>query len=205
MEISAALALISATLVLVAIPGPNVALFIGNTIAYGFRHGAATVVGTTLGMGIQLALVTFGLAVILQVASDALIWLKWAGVVYLCYLGIMNWRQGTGHLDTPTLKEKAPRDLLWQGFILALINPKTLIFCAAFLPQFINPDTQTSTALLVPALIYISILFLGDMVWVTMAHSARPFLYKLGGLRHKLTGGLFFLSGIGLAIAKAEK
>lgn len=68
--------MISTTLILVAIPGPNVALFIANTISYGFRYGAATVVGTTLGMGLQLGLVTLGFAIILEMASFAFIGLK---------------------------------------------------------------------------------------------------------------------------------
>lgn len=205
MDISSALALISATLILVAIPGPNVALFIANTIAYGARYGAATVVGTTLGMALQLALVTLGFALILQLAADAFIWLKWAGVLYLVYLGIKTWQQGIGEMDDPKVKKKSPFDLFWQGFILAIINPKTMIFCAAFLPQFIDPANQASSALMIPSLIYISVLFFGDMIWVAMAHSARPAIHRLGRLRHKLSGGLFFLSGLGLAITQTEK
>ncbi len=54
MDINAVLALIGATTVLVSIPGPNVALFVANTIAYGMRYGAATVLGTTIGVALQL-------------------------------------------------------------------------------------------------------------------------------------------------------
>ncbi len=62
MEFTIAIALIGATSLLVAIPGPNVALIIANTLARGFRFGAVTVLGTTVGMALQLAVVVLGLA-----------------------------------------------------------------------------------------------------------------------------------------------
>ena len=77
------IALALATAVLVSIPGPNVALIIANSLRHGIGAGVVTVLGTTLGVALQLALVVIGMAAILEYAADVLTWIKWAGVVYL--------------------------------------------------------------------------------------------------------------------------
>ena len=93
------LPLIIATTVLVMIPGPNVALIVANSLKSGFRMGVHTVLGTTVGVGLQLALVVLGLAAIVEVAAQALLWIKWAGVAYLVFLGIRTWREPAGDLS----------------------------------------------------------------------------------------------------------
>ncbi|WP_371225917.1 LysE family translocator [Roseovarius sp. 2305UL8-3] len=204
MDSSTAFALIGATTLLVAIPGPNVALIIANTIARGFRLGAMTVLGTTIGVAIQLAVVVTGLAALLEFAGAAFTWLKWAGVFYLLYLGVLSWRQGVEDFGATTPSQRPGRVLFWQGLLLAMINPKTLFFNAAFLPQFIGPDAA-GTALVPVAALYLCVIFLGDLVWASSAHSARPLILRLGRLRHRLTGGLFFGAGVGLALSRVER
>ncbi len=204
MDIGLTIALITATTLLVAIPGPNVLLIVANTIGHGFRFGATTVLGTTIGVGLQLAVVVLGLAALLEFAASAFIWLKWLGVAYLLYLGISARQQGIADMEDRGITEKPLRALFWQGLLLATINPKTLIFNAAFLPQFINPEAGSS-ALLMAATIYLAVIFLGDLVWAATAHTARPIILRLGRLRLKLTGILFFGSGLGLALARVDR
>lgn len=204
MDLTSAILLATATTALVAIPGPNVALFIANTLTHGARYGCATVVGTTIGIAIQLAIVVLGLSALLQVAASALIWLKWAGVLYLIFLGIRAWRQGIDDLERPKATGGTMGRLFLQGLLLAIANPKTLIFIAAFLPQFTGND-PTSGQMAIAATIYLSIVFAGDMLWVVAANVSRPAVMQLGRLRHKLTGALFIGAGIGLALARTER
>lgn len=204
MDLTLAMALIGATGLLVAIPGPNVALIVANTLARGYRFGAATVLGTTVGVGLQLAVVVLGLTALIEFAASALTWLKWAGVAYLLYLGLVSWRQGAEDIRTTPVSLKPLRTLFWQGLLLATINPKTLIFAAAFLPQFVRANAGPA-ALLPVASLYLAVIFVGDLIWVASAQSARPMVLKLGRLRHRLTGGLFFGAGIGLALARVER
>lgn len=203
MEFGAALALVGATVLLVAIPGPNVALIIANTLTNGLRFGVVTVVGTTLGVALQLLLVVLGLALILETASSVFAWLRWAGVAYLLYLGILAWRQGVEEMRDTSATQKPLRVVFWQGVLLAMINPKTLLFNAAFLPQFVKTDSG-STALLLAAILYLCVIMIGDLVWAVSAQSAKPVIAKLGRLRHRLTGCLFFGCGVGLALARVE-
>ena len=204
MEPHAAFALAGATALLVAIPGPNVALIVANTVARGFRFGAATVLGTTLGVAVQLALVVLGLTALVGFAASAFTWLKWLGVVYLIWLGVRAWRQGAEALDARPAAATPARRLFWQGLLLATINPKTLLFNAAFLPQFVGPSAGVAS-LSAAAAIYLGMLLAGDMAWALSAHSAAPAIARLGRLRHRLTGGLLIGSGVGLALARTSR
>lgn len=204
MDLTSAFLLATATAALVAIPGPNVALFIANTLAHGARYGCATVTGTTIGIAIQLAIVVLGLSALLQIAASARIWLKWAGVLYLVFLGIRAWCAGIEDLERPKAAGGTMSRLFLQGLLLAIANPKTLIFIAAFLPQFTGSD-PTAGRMVIAATIYLSIVFAGDMLWVAAAHVSRPAVMQLGRLRHKLTGALFVGAGIGLALARVER
>lgn len=204
MDIQTALALVGATIILVLLPGPNLALFLANTISHGRRIGAVTVFGTSLGITIQLALVLVGLNALLSVAASAFVWLKWAGVVYLLYLGIQSWRQGNADPLSLDRQVHKPKRAFLQGLGLSLLNPKTLLFNAAFLPQFVATDAG-AIGFLVPAILYLTVIVVGDLVWVALAGAAAPALHKLGPLRHRLTGGFFIASGMGLALARAER
>lgn len=204
MDPTLALALIAATALLVAIPGPNVALIVANTFAHGARAGVRTVLGTTVGVGLQLIVVVFGLAALLELAAGVFLWLKWFGVFYLMWLGICALCQGSAEGLSLAADNQPSRRLVWQGLLLAVINPKTLIFNAAFLPQFIAPDAG-SGALLTAAAIYLGVILAGDLLWVLSARWARPYLARIGKLRHKLTGMLFVSAGFGLALARIER
>ncbi|MEO0382159.1 MAG: LysE family translocator [Pseudomonadota bacterium] len=204
MALDVILALVGATVVMVAIPGPNLALFIGNTLAFGFRAGAVTVFGTALGVAVQLSLVLVGLAALLAMAASALVWLKWAGVAYLLYLGIVSWRRGSASLDEVAPQRMSGRRMFLQGLFISMLNPKTLLFHIAFLPQFVNVNAG-AVGMALPMVIYLSVVLIGDLLWVAFAGSARPAILKLGKLRHKLTGGLFIASGVGLALARVDR
>lgn len=198
------LPLVVASAVLVAIPGPNVALIVANALRFGFRSGALTVAGTTLGIAVQLALVVFGLTQVLAVLADALVWIKWLGVAYLIYLGIRTW------FDTPddlpvTASAPAPgRKRFWLGFGYAIVNPKTLLFNAAFLPQFVGP-ANPGTDLALVAVIYLAVMAGGDLLWALFADRARSLIGRANRLRNRLSGGLFIGAGLGLAFARIER
>lgn len=204
MTIIAALSLMASTALLVAIPGPNVALIVGNTLAHGLRLGVATVAGTTLGVAAQVVLVVAGLAALLELAAWAFQLLRWAGVAYLLWLGVAIWRRGSAELEAPAPPRRSAVTLLVQGALVAAVNPKTLIFNAAFLPQFVAPGGGAASLAAVAAL-YLAVLFAGDLLWALAARRARDWLRHAGRLRHRLSGGLYLLAGAGLALARLPR
>lgn len=194
------LTLAGATVILVLIPGPNVALIVANSIRFGFRMGAITVLGTTFGVAIQLAAVVLGMAAIIELAAEALTWVRWAGVAYLIYLGIRIWREPPDDLR----KIIAAPAMFWRGCMIAAANPKTLLFHAAFLPQFVSADGASSGQLLLVAATFLSVLLLGDMLWALSAGAARPLLDRFATARNRLSGGFLVAAGVGLALSQRD-
>lgn len=187
-----------ATLILVAIPGPNVALIVANSARYGFRMGAATVLGITLGVALQLAIVLLGMAALIESVADALSWIRWAGVAYLFWLGIRTWREPVVDLGQI---EAAPL-MFWRGCLVAAINPKTLLFNAAFLPQFLATDGVEATRLFLVGGVFLGVLLLGDLLWAAFASSGKSLLARRTPARNRITGGALVLASIGLALAR---
>jgi len=196
--VSNLIALAIATGILVMVPGPNVALIVANSIRYGSRMGAMTVLGTTAGVALQLLAVVLGLAAIVELAVDALIWVRWFGIAYLIYLGIRTWNEPADDLSNVT----AAPAMFWRGCMIAAINPKTLLFNAAFLPQFIANGGVTGTQLAVVAIVFLAVLLVGDMLWALTAGSARQLLNRYSSARNRASGGFLVVAGVGLALSR---
>lgn len=194
-------ALVFATAVLVAIPGPNVALIVANSLKFGFRMGVVTVFGTTAGLAIQLALVVVGMAAIIELAAAALSWIRWAGVAYLIWLGIKTWRAPADDLAWV----RAAPVLFWRGCFVAAVNPKTLLFNAAFIPQFVGADAASTTAPAVVAAVFLAIVLLGDLMWAAFATSARLLLGRYMSWRNRLTGAFLIAAAVGLGLSNKEE
>ena len=192
------LALGVATAILVMIPGPNVALIVANSIRYGFWMGAMTALGITLGNALQLLAVVVGMAAIIELAAETLTWIRWAGVAYLVYLGIRTWSEPAEDLSKVT----AVPAMFWRGFVIAAVNPKTLLFIAAFLPQFVVENGDVNGQLSMVAAVFLFVLLVGDTIWALSAASARRLLDRYAGVRNRITGGFLVAAGMGLALAR---
>jgi threonine/homoserine/homoserine lactone efflux protein len=191
-------ALAVATAILVMIPGPNVALIVANSIRYGFRMGATTALGVTCGNAVQLVLVVLGMTAIIEMAADALTWVRWAGVAYLVYLGIRTWNTPADDLAAV----KASRAVFSRAVVIAAINPKTLLFIAAFLPQFVVLDAGIVGHPATVAAVFLAVLLVGDLVWAAMAGSARRRLNRFATARNRVTGTFLVAAGVGLALSR---
>jgi threonine/homoserine/homoserine lactone efflux protein len=148
-------------------------------------------------VALQLGLVVLGMAAVIEFAADLLAWIKWAGVVYLVYLGIRAWREPVKDLG----ETGARPAVFWRGCMIAALNPKTLLFNAAFLPQFLSAGAVAGEFLLI-ACVFLTVLLLGDLLWAAFATSARQFLRRYGKFRNKLTGSFLVAAGVGLALSR---
>lgn len=190
-------ALALATAVLVAIPGPNAALIVANSVRDGFRSGVITVSGTTLGVAAQLSFVVAGVAAVVELATEAMTWIRWAGVLYLVYLGVRAWNR-----PARALARVMPAPVaFWRGCMTAALNPKTLLFSAAFLPQFVAGGEGAGGELVIVAAVFLAVLAVGDLLWAAAAGSARRLLACPGRIRNRVEGAFLATAGIGLAAA----
>ena len=186
-----------ATAVLVAIPGPNVALTVANSLRYGLAAGVVTVAGAVAGVGLQLLLVVFGLAALVELAGSALMWIKWLGVIYLVVLGVLTWRKPAEDLETV----RARPTLFGNALVIAVINPKTLMFNAAFLPQFVAADAGVGDFVSAAA-VMLAVIFAGDLCWALFASRASAVLRRYSAVRNRITGAFLLAAGLGLAFAR---
>ncbi|MEQ9641125.1 MAG: LysE family transporter [Alphaproteobacteria bacterium] len=201
MSVELYLAFCTAFVLLLVIPGPNVAVVVANSVAYGIRCGLATAAGTSISIVAQLAMVGFGMTAVLVVLVDWFEWLRWAGVAYLVYAGWQQWRAPAVDLDAPAVKLPLGR-MLRRGLVVSIANPNTLLFYAAFLPQFVDPagDIGQQLATLVVTGLVLAIVVDGG--WALLAGWLRPALIRFGRMTNRVTGGLLIGAGVGLALAR---
>lgn len=195
------LGFITATVVLMLIPGPNVSLIVANSIAYGTRFGLLTVAGTSAAIVLQLGLTMFGLTALLGAMAAWFEWLRWLGVAYLLVLGIRQWRAPPVDLTRTRPQPRSVRAIALRAFLISLTNPKTLLFYGAFLPQFIAPDQPVGRQLALLCGSFFVVHITLDSGWALAAGRARRVLAMRGRLRNRLSGGLLIGAGVGLALA----
>jgi homoserine/homoserine lactone efflux protein len=203
MELHAYLAFVAATAVMIALPGPSVALIVAHSISYGWRRAIATVAGETMGIAVQLIVAAIGLASLLNAAAGAMKWLCWAGAAYLVYLGIKQWRSA-GEPMEPNAESASKGNLFVQGLVITIPNPKSLIFIAAFLPQFIDATHPLGVqfSFIVPT--FLTVTFIVASAWTWVAGNASGFLRSPRALTWvmRMAGGLMIMAGAGLALTR---
>jgi len=202
MSISLYFAFVLAVSILMLIPGPNVALIVANSLAHGARYGLMTVAGTSAAMVLQLGLTGLGMTAMLGELSRAFDVLRWVGVAYLLWLGISAWRAPPADLSRMAPEPKAMRKIFWRGFLVSLTNPKTLLFYAAFFPQFIDARAPAAAQIALLAATFVALAVVFDGGWALLAARFRGVLAMKGQLRNRLTGGFLTAAAVGLALAK---
>jgi len=206
MELHVYLAFVIATTIMIALPGPSVLLTVAHSISFGWQRALSTVAGETMGIAIQLIVAAIGLTSLLNVVAEAFELIRWAGAAYLVYLGIKQWRNASQPLkfDTASVSKT---NLFVQGLVITIPNPKSLIFIAAFLPQFIDATRPFGLqfAFIVPTFLVIT--FAVTSVWALVAGNVRGFLHSQRAFQSVLrtAGGLMVIAGIGLALARRGK
>lgn len=196
-------AFLLASLVLALTPGPGVLFIVTRSLVQGRISGLVSVAGIALGnLGNALAAAA-GLAALFAVSSLAFSLAKYAGALYLVYLGVQLQRSPAAEALAALPAASSRRRLFRDGFVVALLNPKTTIFFAAFLPQFLGPEASPMAQSMVLGLLFIAIAALTDSAYALAAGAAAPALRRPAARRlgQRLGGGLFIALGIFTALA----
>ncbi len=169
-----------ATILIILAPGPSVLFTIARAIAWGRLAAIATVIGNASGMFLVSVFVAVGLGPILQSSEFLYNAIQWAGGAYLIYLGYsaivaskvdaQDMRAGTG--SKPTFLTS-----IRNGFWVGVLNPKSVVFFAAILPQFIDEEKSNVTAqLLLLGAIFALIALISDGAYGLLAGTIRQWL-----------------------------
>jgi homoserine/homoserine lactone efflux protein len=193
-----------ACLVIVLVPGPTVTLIIASSMRHGTRAGLLNVAGTQLGVAIMIAIVGVGLASMMEEMGHWFEWVRLIGAAYLIYIGWQMIRAG-GQAEQGTA-EAAPRGgFFLQGFLVAVSNPKTLLFFGAFIPQFIDPSGNYSMQILIMGLTAMAFAAMSDSTYAVIAGRAgRALSARRARLLSRLSGGFLIGGGLWLAFARAK-
>ena len=149
------LAFAAASAVLLAIPGPTVLLVVSYALGQGRRSGLATVAGVALGDFTAMTASMLGLGVLLAASSTLFTGLRWVGAAYLIYLGIKLWRAPVGGMGMEEAAETRGWRMFLHAYAVTALNPKSIVFFVAFLPQFF-----LATAPIVPQMVLFEATFL---------------------------------------------
>lgn len=202
MNLDLYLAFVIATTVMILLPGPSVMLTVAHSLAFGAIRALATVSGAVLAIGVQLLVTLIGMSWLMLVLADGFEVLRWAGVAYLIYLGIQQWRAPALEAGTaaPAVSSKT---LFAQGFLVTIANPKSLIFLAAFFPQFVDPAAPWLPQMLLLGATFVVIGFVFTAAWGFAADRTRIWF---GGrrlrLRNRIAGSLMIGAGVALAMVR---
>jgi threonine/homoserine/homoserine lactone efflux protein len=133
---------LGACLALNATPGADFVYCLSSGMRGGWRGGVAASLGIGTGLIVHVLLASFGLAALIATNPEAFEIMRWLGVAWLVWLGIQALRQGPARFDGTG---EANGFTAWrQGTLVNLLNPKTIIFILAFLPQFVDPARGSS-------------------------------------------------------------
>lgn len=191
-----------ACLIVVLVPGPTVTLIIANSIRHGTRAGLMNVAGTQVGLAAMIGVVGVGLTSLVEAMGHWFDWLRIAGAAYLVWLGWKMIRSaGTASGTAPA---QAPRGgFLLQGVLVALSNPKTLLFFGAFFPQFIDPARDQGLQILIMGLTAMLVAAVSDSAYALAASRAgRALSAKRVRLMSRLSGGFLVGGGLWLAFSR---
>ena len=198
MTFEAWIAFTAATAVLLVIPGPTILLVISYALGQGWRTAFPIAVGVALGDFTAMTLSMLGVGALLATSAMVFTALKWIGAAYLIWLGIKLFRAG-GSLDAKPREDAAPSwKMLGHAWLVTALNPKSITFFVAFLPQFLDTKGDFWTQMLIFEATFITLAFANAMGYALIASRARAVVSnpRAIGLFNKAGGTLLIGAGV---------
>jgi threonine/homoserine/homoserine lactone efflux protein len=173
-------------------PGPNSLLALTHGAVHGRQKALYTLVGGSLGFLLIIALSMFGIGALLKASVVWLTVLKWIGGAYLVWLGIQVWRAPPIHVSNTAVNARVGGSSLFrQGFLAAATNPKGILFFAAFLPQFLDPNRSVVTQFLIMSATFVVIEFITEYLLASLAQQVTKWLARVGRTFNRVCGAVF--------------
>ena len=191
----------STVLLLCLTPGPNSLLALANGARFGVGRTLFSTLGCATGLTLLIGASLSGLGLVLAASETVFYVIKWLGACYLVYLGVSLIRARGAFADV----RKASRPvtppsevyLFGQGLWIVIMNPKAVIFFAAFLPQFYAPEHSLLPQFLAMAGTFVGVEVVVEVLLATFASRLSAYLANGAGMRlfNRVTGGVFVLAG----------
>ncbi|WP_296665619.1 LysE family translocator [Demequina sp.] len=203
------LAFAALAFVVIVIPGPSVLFIVGRALQHGRWPALVSVVGNTGGVLVHAVLVAFGVGAVIAASEAAFVVLKIVGGLYLVWLGVQAIRHRGDGLAVRQDDAVVPSTgrLLAESFTVGVTNPKTLVFVAAVLPQFVDTASGPAWAqILMLGLVFAAIALVSDGAYALLASGARAWLARsprrVAGIR--ATGGAL-MTALGVVLLLSRR
>lgn len=204
MQIETWLAFVVASAVMLAIPGPTILLVISYALGHGRKVAAATVAGVALGDFTAMTASMLGMGAVLAASASLFTVFKWIGGAYLIYLGIKLWRAPVirGPIaENDNLPDQRPMHILAHTYVVTALNPKSIVFFIAFVPQFLSPDRPYFEQMAIMEATFLVLAALNAFLYALLADAARGFIRKASVQKAVNRTGGTLLVGAGIITA----
>jgi len=200
------LAFAAASTVMLLIPGPTVLIVVSYALGHGRRSAMATVAGVALGDFTAMTASMLGLGVLLSTSAALFTGLKWVGAAYLVYLGVKLWRApvtvGADAADEPAV---SPLRMMLHTYAVTALNPKSIVFFVAFLPQFLDTAQPLASQMVAMEATFLMLATLNATLYALLASAARKAVRTPSVQRAVNRTGGSLLIGAGLLTAAWKK
>ncbi len=207
MDFTAWLAFVAATTALLLIPGPTVLLVLSYAIGHGRTVAVSTALGVALGDFIAMTCSLAGLGALVLASATLFQVLKWVGAAYLVYLGVklLKSARGTGLVVTPEADAVNQRGIFWHACAVTALNPKSIAFFIAFVPQFIRPDQPLAAQFAILVATFVGLAGVNALIYALLAARMRPVIERPGVIAWLTRAGGGALIAMGLATAALRR
>ena len=188
-------------------PGPSMLLALNHGVSHGFRVSIISGLGNILG-NLLLSLASLAVLQSLHLISNAVFEaVQWGGIGYLIYLGIRTWRssEADGGWDITGRRRPRNRRLLFtDGFLVAVMNPKGLVFYTALFPQFIRFGKADAAEYLLVFASLMAVGLTGFMLYVVFGMQVRQWFRHPGHRRNfnRISGASFVVAGLAMIMMR---
>ncbi|BBN65612.1 LysE family translocator [Pseudomonas syringae pv. pisi] len=183
MDISTLAVFIPACFALNMAPGPNNLLSISNATRYGFSSSCVGGAGSLLAFVIMIALAGAGLTAVLHTSEWLFHVIKVVGAAYLFYLAVQLWRADPAIQNQAEITTANAGSLARQEFLVAIGNPKAILLFTAFLPQFVDQQSDVSGQFAVLGGLFLVLEYVAIALYAAMGIHARRLLARPSGKR----------------------
>lgn len=194
----------TANFLVLIVPGPSVMYTVTRSLDQGKRAGLLSVYGLALGTFPHALGVALGVAGLLASSVIAFDIMRYAGAAYLVYLGVCRFRQKENGSAPAREKSKSGVAALWQSFAVGILNPKSVLFFLAFLPQFVDPGrgsvlVQTLLLWLISQVMAVAV---GSAYALAAAWLRQWLLGRSGRLAagNRISGSIYIFLGLAMAV-----
>nr|WP_281494091.1 LysE family translocator [Jannaschia sp. S6380] len=188
------------------VPGPTILLVMSYALGQGRRVAVASAGGVALGDAVAMTASLAGLGALVLASATLFTVLKWFGAAYLVWMGIKLWRAaGSAKLgETDADRAVAAREVFGHAALVTALNPKSIVFFIAFVPQFLRPDQPLLPQFAILIVTFVTLATLNALAYVLLADRMRAGLRRPSVLRGltRAGGGALIVMGAATALTR---